>query len=306
MNTDQSIIDRCMKDSKNCYITANTYYRQDRLELAKLWELAASYYQILAYESDPYELLGEFNKYGEFESLVEFIHNTLEDSLPRNVSRKSMGGFGYHGNTPIGYSWGIVYSIAPNVAEIYQESNWDIFIAELDKIDPESENYTIERFGSWITPTENLMIRLIDDNGYPTDAAILAHKLVRKLEDHPYLDEDNVSERESDQDYIEQIDSIRSAANDLMLIDTLPDNLNGLVWEWLYENDHEVIERNARGYSDSGYIDDNAPIYCALYCMGYIDLEYYDSDELAALEDQIESYIWQGITRAFSGYHAKL
>lgn len=181
MNTDQSIIKRYTDKAKFAYEQSNKYYHTARPELARLWETLAAYYQIVAYDTEPYTLMALFDSYDDFEALVKHIDLLIDESLPRNISKRSMGGFGYRGDTPIGETWAIVYSIAPNVAEIYQGSNWDCFIAKLNEIDPDSEFYTIERFGSWMTPTENLMVKMITDNGKPTPAAIKVCELLDRL-----------------------------------------------------------------------------------------------------------------------------
>lgn len=314
---------RLMDKAKSAYDNASAYYKQNRVALAKLWESLAAYYQAIAFDSDDNEVLAIFDAYGDYEAIVKRIGALVDQSLPSNISKRSRGGFGYHGDTPIGDTWGIVYNYAPNVAEIYQESNWETFIAELESVDPDSDNeyFTIERFGSWVTPTENLMVCLIDSSGKPTPASIVVCDLLERLENYPYLNEDQVSERESEQDYIEQLESIRYAISKVWLVsdNDLPkiwddrantyQKLEVVIWNWLYENDHEVIERNARGYQDSGYIKSDTPIIAALYAMGLLDLTSYDETELAELESELIDYAWNsesGIKNAFRTYKTKL
>lgn len=308
-NIDRNTIDHFDGLAKTAYGIAAKYYTEDRVALAKMWELLAAYYQAIAYDTEPYPVLELFERYNDLEVLITKIDKLIDSSLPRNISKNSMGGFGYHGDTPIGETWGIVYDIAPNIAEIYQESNWDTFISELESVDPDGEYFTIERFASWASPTKNIMVRLIDDNGYPTLAAIKVVELLQCLEKYPYLDEDNVSLRESEQDTIEQLESIHSAVNQVWVNWDHPlatDKIDSNIWDFLYENDHEVIERSARGYQNSGYIKNDTAIHAAMYAMGLIDLTAYDSDDLESFENTLIEYFNEGISKAFSTYRTRL
>jgi hypothetical protein len=291
-------------NASHAYSTASKYHTEGRYALAMLWESLAAYYQANAYEIDPTEVIGDqYDSYPNFyDDFVSQINTLIDNSLPHNISKNSMGGFGYHGDTPIGETWGIVYSIAPNISEIYQESNWDTFIEALDEIDSDSEYYTVETFGSWVTPTDNLIVKLIEGNGKPTLAALVTCKLLKRLEDYPYLNEDDVNEREYEQDYAEQLASIRSVIRRHNLIEDHPlgdGDLEKIVWGWLCKGDSEVIEHASRGWQGSGYIEDDTPILAAMYCMGLLDLTDYDSEELADFENTLVDYAMESIDRAF-------
>lgn len=286
MDTNEKITN----DIIHAYTMANKRYDRGYVALSKLWELSAAYLTESLYGI---EVLPTVDYY--FADSVGKIDSLIYNSDPKNISH-----FGYHGDTPIGVTWGIVTSIAPNIAEIIDESNWECFIKEMKTLETltEEELYTIERFASWASPTENLMVKLIDDNGYPTIAAIKVLELLNRLADYPLLDEDDYSQRESDSDYQGNIDSIRSAMNSVMLIDETPDNDTGIVWEWLYENDPQAIESASSGYSGAGgYIADE-PIYVALYCLGWIDLSAYDENELADFESELLDYTMRDFNRA--------
>lgn len=126
------------------------------------------------------------------------------------------------------------------------------------------------------------------------------------------MDDENVSMRESEQDYNDQIDSIHQVVRKTILVENHPldtSDLDKVIWQWMDQNDHEVIERNSRGYSDSGWIDDDTPILAALYCLGLIDLTSYDSDELFDLESLLSDYAMNstyGVNNAFRTYKTKL
>lgn len=195
----------------------------------------------------------------DMSNLLDWVSYTIKTSDPKNIPN-----FGYHGDTPLGDTWGIVYSYAPNVATLLDDSNWESMLHELDQIDPDSENYTIERFNSWITPTENLMIRLITDDGIPTEEAKLAYELLTRLDNYPVLDEDDYSAKE----YGAELECIRDYVRYSDLdVESLPENYIGLIWEALSDNGF---------YSEDGYYSED-DIESAIADLGWA-LDYSEDD----------------------------
>jgi hypothetical protein len=170
--------------------------------------------------------------------LLDYCSKHIHASDPREISRRSMGGFGYHGDTPIGDTWAIMYSYAPNVSNLLEDSNWEV-ISE-DMIERFSDDTTIERFSSWFTPTENLMIRMINECGLPTAAAVAIKGWLDKLNLYPVADEDHWSNKE----YESEGDCIYQELRYLS-IDNLDENVSK-VWSWLGDNNK---------YSEDGYFD---------------------------------------------------
>lgn len=195
----------------------------------------------------------------------------------------------------MGDHWGIVLTHG-DYADLLSESNWDCINSDMHKKYPRQ----YDRAGY------HMYLKLWRKDGKLTQAAMAMYDILYGLEDYAIYNEDDFSMRESEQDYEGNLESIRMACNDLYLIDSTSDNLTGLVYEWLYENDQQAIERASTGYSDKGGYIDDIPIYCALFCMGYIDTEFYDSEELDDLTNKIEGYIWADIKQAFSSYKTKL
>lgn len=201
------------------------------------------------------------------------LYDWISDKLKASNLKNSPSNFVYYGETPLGDTHAIVHSIAPNIATMLDDSSWEVWTKELDRVDPDSEYYTIERFSSWLTPTEHIMIQLIDESGKPTEVSRLAYELVKRLENYPILDESDYSERE----YNASLESIRDYARYSSDIDsdTLPEDYVYLVWR-------ELDDSNI--YAEEGYFSDS-DLYDAFYELGFIteDSEE-DSDQLDSLQ----------------------
>lgn len=93
-------------------------------------------------------------------------------------------------------------------SDLLTNSNWDVFIAMLDKLDIE-DAYTIESESHWAVGwVEHILI-----NPQCQPAIDLADDVQRKLDDYPILDEDHHSEREWE-DHLQNWESW--GRNDLM------------------------------------------------------------------------------------------
>jgi hypothetical protein len=91
----------------------------------------------------------------------------------------------------------------PNVAEIYQESNWCALLKLLEQADPSGEQYEMQQWSHWATPYCQIIVA--PDSTAHT-AAVAA---MQRLEDYPLLDENDFSERESEQQYENIHDEIK-------------------------------------------------------------------------------------------------
>lgn len=174
------------------------------------------------------------------------------------------GGF-YHGETPLGESWAIVMVYAPNVAQLLDESNWESVLADLEKHfgNTEEDQYCVEGISHWLTRLEYLMIKLVNDDGTPTEIAEFMFDALNRLDDYPVYDDDDYSEREYESNEKAMLESIKYG---LRAIDSEidPDSLldyaiNGDTGRVYYDEwwDHE-------GWADDESVAEIAELYCAV------------------------------------------
>lgn len=153
----------------------------------------------------------------QFTSIESWIDYTLKISDPRYPRHKPSlwDGGSYHGDLPLGESWGYVMSYAPNVAETLDESNWQCLIADLDKRyeNSDQDEYAIEGVSHYITRLEYLYVRLLDDSGNPTDIAQFIYDVLRKLDDYLVYNEDHYYELEYEYNSELMADIARSMVN---------------------------------------------------------------------------------------------
>lgn len=297
--------ERTIKDISSAMNNARDYRAKNLSALANLWQLYAIDLALL--------MLGDPDVLPDGD-LVEYCDKTVFNSHPREISRNSLGGFGYHGDTPIGETWAIILAYAPNVADTLSESNWQVLTEDFE--DQYPHDYTIERFGSWITPTENLMVRMINDNGAPTEAARLALTWHEQLDNYPVANEDHFSQLESEYEYTANLESIDSTIRKHWLIAEPKTEWsdfknrfmkhNEYIQMWLYENDPDAIEQASYGYSGGGGYLEDTPVLAALYALGWLDRESYDDSEWEKIENALEEYAMDGIRSAFAGWRTRL
>jgi hypothetical protein len=95
-------------------------------------------------------------------------------------------------------------TICPNVAECADESNWQAQLNALSEVDPDGNDHEVCEFGHWATPFDIVLVRP------GTPAAECAQELAERLENCPILNEDDLSERESDLAYQNVSDAVSS------------------------------------------------------------------------------------------------
>lgn len=81
-------------------------------------------------------------------------------------------------------------TFCPNQSTTLSESNWFTLQAELEKVDPEGNDHQTVQFGHWVTPYDLMLVKA------GTEAHRVALELAARLEGHPVLDEDDLSNRE--------------------------------------------------------------------------------------------------------------
>lgn len=99
--------------------------------------------------------------------------------------------FAYYGDR---HDWKGAY-IVHRDSELLDQSNFWVIKQEMEKIDPEEQDHAIERDGHWAVGwVETIRVR----PGSPCEAKAL--ELAKEIEDYPILDEDDWSQRESDEE----------------------------------------------------------------------------------------------------------
>lgn len=113
----------------------------------------------------------------------------VEASHPKALREASLFNFVYYGDTPIGDTWGIVYSKVVNEASPLVESNFDTIVNELKTYYP--DDYRIERFGHDVVgPIEHILVRIFTDEARITAAGLCCARVWQELENYMVLDEE--------------------------------------------------------------------------------------------------------------------
>ena len=98
------------------------------------------------------------------------------------------------------YRHAIVYGYAPDAGIPSQESEFKSILTHLQETDP--DNVIESSMGHWTYSSFDLiLVRLFDDSGAPTEAALAADEVLRGLEDYPVFNEEAVSEAEYEAAY---------------------------------------------------------------------------------------------------------
>lgn len=173
--------------------------------------------------------------------------------------------FGYHGTLPLGKTWGFTFSVHRD-SDRLERSNWEVISNDLLKKHPNTVE--IVHCGHWLVGwVDHLAVKMIDKNGRITRAGIDVLDWLEKLDGYPVADEDHYSRLESDENYENALESIRSETYRADMIDGLPENWKGLVYEWLRENRESAMldsEDRSEGWIDGWAIND------ACKALGYI------------------------------------
>lgn len=188
----------------------------------------------------------------------------------RRIVRESkhIPDFGYHGDLPLGETWGFTFSVHRD-SDRLERSNWEVISTDLLKKHPNTVE--IVHCGHWAVGwLDHLAVKMIDQNGRITRAGIDILDWLEKLSDYPVADEDHYSELEYTENYDNALESIRSETYRADMVDNLPENWRGLVYEWVYENNPDEIQRSED--QSEGWIDTET-IMEACKALGYIAVE---------------------------------
>ena len=200
-------------------------------------------------------------------------HQQAAEALVNESNPRNIRDFGYHGETPIGKTWAMAFSVHRD-SDILGESNWAVISADMERRFP--EDVTIERMGHWAVGwVDYLLVRMLDDDGQLTEAGDAALDWKDKLDRYPVADENDYSERESEEAYRSSMEEINTTLNHAAG-DTLPDNLPEDAAEQVYEllfssnnQDFQRMEEDPRNNS----IGDTAILEAALELFGSYEEE---------------------------------
>jgi len=160
-------------------------------------------------------------------------------------------------------------------SDLLTESNFD---AALKALGGESKSVQVHRFGHWGPGWFEII--LISPRA--TKKLAIAEELICSLSDYPVLDEEDNSRREYE-------DTIKNIESELRHIGkTLPDDIAGKVFSWLWDNEQREVESVDGG---GGYPSEQA-IRRALVDMGYVhNIEDYAGAIYIEFDDGINALV---------------
>ncbi len=137
--------------------------------------------------------------------------------------------FSYHGELPLGETWGITFSRHRD-SDVLENSNFEVISDDLMEKFP--DDCQVENFNHWAVGwVDNLCVKMIDDKGNCTEAGKLAFGWKENLENYPIACEMHFSEKERE-DFLETLENCY-IPNDLR--DNLPDDYINQIAEKLFE-----------------------------------------------------------------------
>lgn len=221
-------------------------------------------------------------------------------------AEKNDHSYGYHGDSEFGVRDARCVSVHRD-ATLLEVSNWEVITDDMLKRYPRYCH--VESFGHWAVGwIDYLVVRLTTKSGKPTIAAHAIKEWIDRLDDYPIADSDDLSQRESEAEGEANNESIKDFARcgridgiSIWTIDQLPEDYVDRVWSWLWENDHDAIERKGFGYVDessAGYLDE-LPLFAAFFALGYVDLNDYAKEDRESLESALEDYVNEDLKTAF-------
>ncbi len=134
---------------------------------------------------------------------IRAIENTASDFPTQADWRAAQRNFvSFHDEDGRDHWLVVPFTFCPNVAEILDESNWNVLQEMLAEADPTGETYEIQRFSHWATPYDRIVV---EPNSEAHGAMAEA---VCSMADYPVLDESDFSEREHEASYENVHDAI--------------------------------------------------------------------------------------------------
>ena len=200
--------------------------------------------------------------------------NTSLNSKARQIvaESKHIPDFGYHGSLDLGITWAFTFSVHRD-SDRLSRSNWEVISEDMLKKHPATVEIT--HCGHWAVGwIDHLTVKMIDKNGRITRAGIDVLDWLERLDGYPVADEDHFSRLEFDENYDNALESIRSETYRSDLVDDLPDNWKGLVYEWIHDNNMPALEDSEQG--NEGWLDSEA-INEACEALGYLEKETDES-----------------------------
>jgi hypothetical protein len=162
-----------------------------------------------------------------FPSIETWITQTLAEGNRRE-------GYGYYGDTPLGDTWGIVYSFAVSAdGSELGESNYRTLVKWLEESYP--DDFTDETFGGFFGRVDHIMIRLVNEDGSLSDVAKFVYDKLIDLDNYPVWDEEDFSQRELDS----QFESVKSEVSQY-LIEGIDPGESAATILWSLSNDDNM------------------------------------------------------------------
>jgi len=153
--------------------------------------------------------------------------------------------YGYHGDLPRGETWAGTFSVNRD-SDLLGQSNFEVILADLESKFP--DDVMVERAGHWAVGwVDEIMVRMLDDNGCVTPAGEAALEWNDTLSDYPVADESHWSEKQyeaAQQWFGDQVGSIVRNSDELAddaddhiddIIDVLIRN-DGGAWDYILED----------------------------------------------------------------------
>jgi hypothetical protein len=172
--------------------------------------------------------------------------------------------FGYHGDLDLGITWAFTFSVHRDSDQL-ERSNWEVISSDLMKKHPNTVEIT--HCGHWAVGwIDHLTVKMVDKNGRITRAGLDVLDWYEKLTDYPLADEQHYSDLQWEEGYDGALRSIRYD-HPKNMIDELPDNWIGLVYEWIHEHDNTLYEAV---YDNEGWLPEDT-IKAACEALGYLE-----------------------------------
>ena len=180
---------------------------------------------------------------------------------------KHIPDFGYHGDLDLGGTWAFTFGVCRDSGQL-ERSNWEVISSDMIKKHPQSVEIT--RCNHWAVGwVDYLTVKMIDKNGRITRAGLDVLDWYEKLADYPLADEDHYSDLQWEEGYDGALQSIRYD-HPTNMIDDLPENWVGLIYEWIHENDQDSLDEAVN--DNEGWLDKDT-IETACEALGYLESE---------------------------------
>ena len=128
------------------------------------------------------------------DQILDFCRRVVEESDSKNIDH-----FHYFGDLDYGKTWGRTFSVNRD-SDTIGRSNWDTITEDLEERFP--DDVQIERASHWACGwIDYLAVRMLNEDGTPTEAAIAVHEWREQLDEYPVANDERLSELEWNEAY---------------------------------------------------------------------------------------------------------